>query len=914
LGVASWHHPPSNRPRESRSPCRLCYVSRTFPAARGATALQATLNLLVEIAFGLVFVGTLVVYLRRRDPLAREVALAFSGLALLLVLQLLRAVVDVPAIAGRVATILLLAQPVFVLRLLDQVRPTPARLLPTAYLLYAVLALPLLVLESGSPSFLAVALAAVGVFLVLQVMAAAALVAESRRRSGSARMRLFVAGIATALMAVAILVLLFGLAGDAVEAVAGLLARVIALVAAIGYAIAFLPPPFVRRSWQASAAYAIGRRLLETADAGDPAHTWQRLAELAAQLTGAEAAVVRSAEGAVRAAVGMDRPRPVGPADLDRLTASSSPPLDLPLAEAGRPWTDIGATVHARFLTVVPIPESGARRSVLLLYGRRRSLFGEDDRELLAALGTQAAILAERAALAADLRRTVEELRSASAAKSDFLASMSHELRTPLNAIIGFSELMRMEPPDRDRVAVPTEWIGHVANAGQHLLDLINDVLDLAKVEAGRLDLDPARFDLDAAALEWVGGVRPLADRKGVRLSAEGAAGTVTADRGRLRQIVYNLLSNAIKFTPPGGEVRVEIARDGEGVRLAVVDTGIGIAPEDHEAVFEEFRQVGRPSDRQPGTGLGLALTRRLVEAHGGRMELESALGAGSRFTVHLPDGTGAVGDVEPAPELVVTEPGPNQREILVIEDDPGAVRLLRESLAPAGWHVRAAGDGPEGLVAARERRPDAIVLDVLLPGMDGWDVLRALKADQDLRDVPVLMLTVVDEREVGLALGAADYLVKPVDRAELLERLARFTFTTKVREREVRVLVVDDDPRAVEMLSDGLEQEGFVVTRAHSGRQAIDLARSEPPDVVVCDLVMPDVDGFALVRALKADPRTRDAPILVVTGHDISAADKARLNGDILGIVDKGSELTEGLRRWLGHVTRTAEGRSPAG
>jgi signal transduction histidine kinase/DNA-binding response OmpR family regulator len=841
------------------------------------------------------------------------VALAFSGLAALLVLEVARQFVDIPDVIGRAAFLLLLAQPLFTLRLLDQIRPMPRRLLPVAYVASALLFAPLLVLPPTARGFLPLALLAIGLFLVLETVAAAYLILESGRRSGSARIRLLVAGVSSALLAIAILVLIFGLAGEPIRTVAGLLGRAIALGAAVGYAIAFVPPAFVRRPWQASSAYRLGRRLLETADATDPSHAWHRFAELAAQLTGAEAAVVRSAEGAVRAAVGIEAPQVVAREALDRLTAASPAPLDLPLAEAGSPWAEIGSTVAARFLSVVPIPASGARRATLLLYGRRRSLFAEDDRDLLVALGTQAGILAERAALAADLHRTVEQLQSANAAKSDFLASMSHELRTPLNAIIGFSELMRMEPPDRDRVAVPTEWVDHVANAGQHLLDLINDVLDLAKVEAGRLDLDLARFDLDAAAVEWVGGVRPLADRKGVRLSIDGGAGTVAADRGRLRQVVYNLLSNAIKFTPPDGEVRLELRRDAAGVSLGVVDTGIGIAPEDHDAVFEEFRQVGRHTDRQPGTGLGLALTRRLVEAHGGAVEVESTLGAGSRFTVRLPGA--AAPEPEPAPRL---EPAagvasPNEREILVIEDDPGAVRLLRETLAPAGWHVRAAGDGEAGLAAARERRPDAILLDVMLPGIDGWDVLRTLKADSALRDVPVLMLTVVDERDVGLALGAADYLVKPVERAELLERLARFTFTTKVREREVRVLVVDDDPSAVELLSDGLEQEGFLVARAHGGREALDLARATPPDVVVCDLVMPDVDGFALVRALKADPRTRDAPILVVTGHDISAADKARLNGDILGIVDKGSELTDGLRRWLAHIGRRADGGTTA-
>ncbi len=879
----------------------------------GAAELEIALNLLVEVAFGIVFAGTLVTYLRTRDPLAREVTLAFTGLASLLLLEVLESAFgQLPAIVSRVGILLLLAQPLFTLRLLDRIRPLPRRLLPFAYAADAVVFLPVLVLPTGSAGFLPLALIAFGLFVLFEAVAAGYLLVEGRRRSGSARARLIIAGAASALMAVAILVLIVGSAGTGAQATVAVVARAIALVAAVGYAVAFLPPGILRASWQAGANYRLGRRLLETADATDPGPSWRRYAELALELTGAEAAVVRDLAGHVLAAVGISPPS-VSAAELRGLLDATPLPLDRPLESVVEPWRTIGSDADARFLSVVPVTPSRAEAAaVLLLYSRRRSLFGDDDRELHASLGTQAAILAERAALGADLHRTVAQLRSANAAKSDFLASMSHELRTPMNAIIGFSELMRTEPRQGDRVSIPAEWIDHVAGAGQHLLDLINDVLDLARVEAGRLDLDIVAFDIDAAALEWVAGVRPLADRKEIRLVVAGQGGRIEADRGRLRQIVYNLLSNAIKFTPAGGEVRVELARSDDELLLAVVDTGLGIAPEDHEAVFEEFRQVGRLADRQPGTGLGLALTRRLAEAHGGRIELESTLGSGSRFTVRLPQLATTAAPVEVAPPAVASVV--DEAEVLIIEDDPGAVRLLRESLESGGWHVRVASDGPAGLAAARERRPRAVVLDVLLPGIDGWDVLRTLKADPELRDVPVLMLTVVDEREVGLALGASDYLVKPVDRATLLQHLGRFTFTTKVRERDVRVLVVDDDPRAVDVVAEGLEQEGFIVARAHGGQEAIDLARATPPDVVVCDLLMPDVDGFALVAALKSDPRTREAPILVVTGYDLSSADKERLNGNIVGIIEKGSDLGRRLREWMGRLAPLTETRGAPG
>jgi DNA-binding response OmpR family regulator len=345
-----------------------------------------------------------------------------------------------------------------------------------------------------------------------------------------------------------------------------------------------------------------------------------------------------------------------------------------------------------------------------------------------------------------------------------------------------------------------------------------------------------------------------------------------------------------------------------------VADTGIGISAADQEVVFEEFRQVGDPSARQPGTGLGLALTKRLVAAHGGRIELASAPGAGSRFTVVLPGPTAtrarALGDRNEPPEPV--GPGPSaSSEILVIEDDPSAARLLRAYLEGDGYRVRVAADGDQGLVEARQSPPAAIVLDVILPGLDGWDVLRQLKTDERLREIPVIIVTVVDEREVGLALGAADYLVKPVERSALLACLTRISRPTAGRTAPIRVLAVDDDPATLDMIAASLGPSGFDVIRASGGRRGLDLARSDAPDLVICDLLMPDLDGFGVVAELSADPATRHLPILILTAHELSAADKTRLNGKILGVVAKGESGKLGLREWLARALATA---SPAG
>jgi CheY-like chemotaxis protein/anti-sigma regulatory factor (Ser/Thr protein kinase) len=480
---------------------------------------------------------------------------------------------------------------------------------------------------------------------------------------------------------------------------------------------------------------------------------------------------------------------------------------------------------------------------------------------------------------------------------------MSHELRTPLSAILGFSELMRAEPQQGDARVVPAEWVEHIHRGGQHLLALINDVLDLAKVEAGRLELDRTPFDLRDLVTETVAGLRPLAERKHLVIASDVRVGRFVADRGRVRQVLYNLLSNAIKFTPEQGSISISAAVDRGTVQVAVSDTGPGIAPEDQKVIFDEFSQVGDVGGRQQGTGLGLALARRLVEAHGGTIELESELGSGSRFTATFPQPEAAAlpgydeSSSSGAAAFAGMRPGD---DILIVEDDPSTVRLLRTYLESDGYGVRMANTGATALAEARARPPAAIILDILLPGTDGWEVLRDFKSDPVLRDVPVIIVTVVDERELGLALGAVDYFLKPVDRTALLSRLARYTFTRTQPGREVRILAVDDDIVSLDLLDSVLASEGFKVVRAEGGREAIERARAEPFDLVICDLIMPDVDGFDVVTALKGNPPTRDVPILILTAHTLTDAEKIRLNGQILGIVDKGADAAVGLHRWL--------------
>ncbi len=894
--------------------------------------------LVVEAMFLVLFVATLIEYLRHRDPVRRDVMLVFSGLAVLFVVQVWRGLAgSVPVPVSIAGGVLLLLQPVFALHLASLVRGVARPILFGAAALIVVSILAAATVARGPLA----SVVALGSFIGVEALAAAYLLVEARRRRGPAAVRMGLAAISTGLLAAAYLTVAGGAVGPEVRAATTPVAIGLAFLAALGYIVAFLPPPAIRRIWQSSATVAYGQRLIE-GSAGSVESIWEGLADFASTMSaGAAAVIVRTETGGVEAAAsGMPREAmPVTARELDALVAGDGGP-EMAVRSAGALASRLAERSGAQFVSAVALTlPAGGPAAVLVVLNRYRSLFHDSDLELLGALGAQTALMAERRANVADqeqlaqrLAATIEALRAAAAAKSDFLASMSHELRTPLSAILGFSDLMRHEARAGDAVNVPIEWVEHIHAGGSHLLTLINDVLDLAKVEAGRLDLHPEPVDLASAISESVSGLRPLAERKHLRVEVNATALVATVDRGRFRQILYNLLSNAIKYTPEGGTISVDALGTATQVRVAVADTGIGISDADQPHVFEEFRQVGDPATREPGTGLGLALTRRLVEAHGGTIQLESVLGRGSRFTVGLPVGDASAVGAEvgaghastagaPVAADGVTVPvgqrQPAGLDLLLVEDDPSAVRLLREYVDKAGYGLRVARDGESALAMARAHRPDAVLLDVLLPGVDGWEVLRRLKADPDLGDIPVVIVTVVDEREVGMALGAVDYLLKPIKRERLLAVLTRVTRPESAAGEGAVVLAVDDEPAGVELVRAALAPSGYRVVTASGGREALDRLRHERIDVVICDLVMPEIDGFAVIEAMRDDPRTADIPIVVCTAHEISDADRERLRGHILGIVQKGTHARNGLRAWLGWAAgslgRDVAGATPA-
>jgi signal transduction histidine kinase/CheY-like chemotaxis protein len=519
-------------------------------------------------------------------------------------------------------------------------------------------------------------------------------------------------------------------------------------------------------------------------------------------------------------------------------------------------------------------------------------------------------LTAELEARTAELADANREIAHASRAKSQFLANMSHELRTPLNSIMGFADIVLRRSATRLEEK-EVKFITNIRTSGEHLLGLINDLLDLSKIEAGKLELHPEPFDVGERVEGVCALVHGVAAQRKISFDLDIPRGLpeVTGDPVRFKQVLYNLLSNAIKFSPEGATVRVEateVAGEPASIRLAVIDQGIGIAPEDQETIFEEFSQVdGSPGREQQGTGLGLALVRRFVELHGGSITVESAVGLGSTFTVTLPVRFVGARVEEPALDL----PTSRERQVLVVEDDPTAYELLQRELRAAGYLPVRARTGEQAVELAHRLQPVAITLDIILPGLSGWEVLKALKAGEGTRDIPIVIVSMAGEQELGFALGADDYFLKPVDAPRLLRRLAELAPIRGPSPQEL--LIIDDDPTLHELLEAQLPEQYTFLT-ALSGREGIDLARQHRPSLVVLDLMMEGMDGFEVATRLKADPETRDLPIIVLTARDLSAEDRSRLRGRIEGLVQKAdlepSRLVSVIENLVARTTTRSE------
>ncbi|MHB1702069.1 MAG: ATP-binding response regulator, partial [Acidobacteriaceae bacterium] len=509
------------------------------------------------------------------------------------------------------------------------------------------------------------------------------------------------------------------------------------------------------------------------------------------------------------------------------------------------------------------------------------------------------------------LKHKRREADRANELKSEFLANMSHELRTPLNAISGFSELLSAE------IAGPiTEkqrrFLSHIETGAHHLLQLINDILDLSKIEAGQSELELRSLDPSLVLEEVLSGIRSLAMGKNIHLNSQCESGlALSADHIRLKQVLYNLLSNAVKFTPEGGRIEAKVFRQGESIRFEVSDTGRGISEEDQKIIFDEFRQAATPSDStNEGTGLGLAISKKLVEKHGGSIGVVSAPGKGSLFYFLLP---ALAEESLPLPDREQTATASRRPQaeprlsplVLVVDDDVNACELVCNYLDSSGYRTATARSSADAIRLVGELQPDLITLDLLMPDGNGFGALYDLKSTYGSDLPPVIIVSVIDDRGAGLAMGAADYLVKPVSRNGLLNAIQKHLPVANAN-----ILVVDDDPAMLSLAAEVFSQPWVRLHGAGSGQQGLDIALSQQLDAIILDLVMPEMNGFEFLNAIRQHAHLSRLPIFILTARELSQAETQRLKSQVKSVFHKNSDwksallaqIAEGLENARGH------------
>ncbi len=555
-------------------------------------------------------------------------------------------------------------------------------------------------------------------------------------------------------------------------------------------------------------------------------------------------------------------------------------------------------TSEPKTVLAIPLKVEGELVGVIEMLLNSDRAFAEREESFLSLIANELAVGISRRGLIDELRVKNVDLEIQRTQTLDahetlkrFLAFFSHELRSPLNSIIGFSELIETEYPKLDETTVKS-YISSINLSSRHLLHLINDILDLSKLEAGKLELHymniPIRKFIDALAMS----LQPQMVQKKLTFEIYVAdeLDDIVADDVRLKQILLNLVSNAIKFSHSEGKIAINVQRVDNTVEFSVQDFGVGIPAAELPRLFHPFQQTLAGAKKSEGTGLGLSITKKLVELHGGSILVLSDWDKGSTFIVRMPMMVNSLADGDVVARRVsgILPPSTTPQRVLIVEDKPHARQILQSYLSEAGYEIETAANGIEALEKAKQWKPDVITLDILLPVKDGWQVLRELKQHPLCKSIPVIIISMLDERNVGFGLGAVDYFVKPVQKDELLESLRKVTGTRLKLRRSAKILVIDDDRSVTDLVQVILEAEGCTVLKATNGREGLRLAQEDRPDLIILDLVMPEISGFNVAYQLKHNPKTQSIPVIVMTSMEIDEETKEQLQGFVVSLMKK--------------------------
>ncbi len=554
----------------------------------------------------------------------------------------------------------------------------------------------------------------------------------------------------------------------------------------------------------------------------------------------------------------------------------------------------------------IPLQVGDQQIGVLDVHSENPEAFSDSDIATMELLADQIAIAIQNARAFKEQQETTEKLKEVDKLKTQFLANMSHELRTPLNSIIGFSRVI-LKGIDGPLTELQKTDLTSIHNSGQHLLGLINNILDLSKIEAGKMELNFEDVEIEPIIKGVMSTAIALVKDKPVELKQDVQENlpVIQADPTRLRQIVLNLVSNACKFTDEG-YVLLQATTDNKWLTISVTDTGIGIPQEDHESIFEEFTQVDASTTRKVGgTGLGLPISRHFVELHQGKIWVESGGGQGSIFKVSIPINQDMVDEIEMPLQQALADLEEHNKTIIAIDDDPSVISLYERFLEAQGYELIGISNGENILQQVKDANPAAILLDVLMPDRDGWSVLRELKKDQTTEAIPVIICSMVSDRKRGFSLGATGYLNKPITEDDLLKALEHIHNNDK---DQVKVLVIDDQADDILLIRRMLEaQQNYIIHEAQSGQDGLKFVQQDRPDLIILDLSMPEMDGFKVVETLKDKEETRSIPIIIASAKDLTPKESKFLNGQVEALLHKNifteNELLQDVQRALNQI-----------